>query len=145
MLLLLFRTYHKEGTNGELWREKQLLCHTIELPWQHNLPHISCIPEGMYTIVPRENERLGKHIAVLDVPGRKGILLHPANDARRELQGCLAPVKSHTGPGRGILSRQAMTDLLDYLQPAFEQDEKVQLLILNVSDQLKTLARPGQM
>jgi hypothetical protein len=144
MLLYLFRTYQKEGTNGELWRQQQLIGYTIELPWQQNLPHISCIPEGLYTLERRENERFGTHIAVLEVPGRAGILIHPANDALRELRGCLAPVKQLTGAGRGILSRQAMQDLLDYLQPAFDRGEKVQLLILNVQAQLKTLARPGQ-
>jgi hypothetical protein len=143
MLLFLFRTYFPEGTNGEIWREKQMICHTIELPWQQNLPNISCIPEGLYTLEARENDRFGQHIAIRNVPCRKGILIHPANDAQKELRGCMAPVKAHSGPGRGLLSRQAMTDLLDYVRPAFEQGEKVQLLILHVGDQLKTLARPG--
>jgi hypothetical protein len=32
MLLYLFRTYQKEGTNGALWRQQQLIGRTIELP-----------------------------------------------------------------------------------------------------------------
>jgi len=44
---------------------------------------------------------------VTGVKGRNLILLHPANDARTELKGCIAPVIKLDGPGRGSFSRKA--------------------------------------
>ncbi|HEY1113522.1 MAG TPA: hypothetical protein VGE66_08165, partial [Chitinophagaceae bacterium] len=35
-------------------------------------------------------------------------LVHPANDALKELRGCLAPVCRLSGAGRGLNSRIAM-------------------------------------
>ena len=68
------------------------VCKTIELPWEENLRNISCIPEGDYLLGLRHTERLGDHLVIEDVPGRQGILIHPANDAKKELRGCIAPV-----------------------------------------------------
>jgi hypothetical protein len=48
---------------------------------------------------------------VRGVPDRRFILFHPANDAQRELRGCLAPVSHITSPGKGLLSRNAMEKL----------------------------------
>jgi hypothetical protein len=107
MNLYLYRTYHPEGTDGMLYIEDALQCYTIELPWLDNQPRVSCIPEGTYRLVRRYSARHGWHLRVKGVRGRSLILLHPANDARKELQGCIAPVTNLTGPGRGIVSRQA--------------------------------------
>jgi len=38
-------------------------------------------------------------------------LIHPANDAQAELKGCIAPVTSFTGAGKGTSSRAAMHKL----------------------------------
>src|SRR5690606_274250 len=104
--LQLCRTYHPDGTNGNLYdNQGELLCHTIELPWLDNQVRISCIPEGTYRLTKRYSEKFRHHILLNDVPGRSYILIHPANDARRELAGCIAPVTRLTGPGRGEASR----------------------------------------
>jgi hypothetical protein len=42
-------------------------------------------------------------LQILNVPGRKYILIHPANEVLRELKGCIAPVRL-TGAGKGICS-----------------------------------------
>jgi hypothetical protein len=46
----------------------------------------------------------GRHLQILNVPGREYILIHPANEALRELKGFIAPVRLLTGAGKGICS-----------------------------------------
>src|SRR5262245_1146231 len=111
MELVLFRAYDPEGTNGELFHLGELVCYTIELPWRKNERGRSCIPEGRYRLKRRYSERYGYHLLVQEVPGRSLILVHPANDAAKELQGCLAPVSRLTGAGKGIESRAAFRKL----------------------------------
>lgn len=129
MRLSLIRIYGSTGTNGYLIHGKELICKTIELPWFNNKRSISCIPEGIYHLVDRYSQRFGRHLLVKDVPARDHILFHPANDAKRELRGCIAPVSKHTGPGRGTQSRVAMRKLLDRVLQVLERQEQI---ILNI-------------
>jgi len=126
MELELFRTYDARGTNGIL---SVTLCHTIELPWHGNQRNISCISEGRYEVVKRYTDQRGLHFMLPDVPGRAGILIHPANDAATELRGCIAPVTTLTAPGRGTESRKANEVLKALLLPAFERNEKVYITV----------------
>jgi hypothetical protein len=126
MELELTRTYYPEGTNGEL---KLMVCNTIELPWLHNQRRISCIPEGRYALKKRFTRKHQMHLLVLEVPGRDGILIHPANDAGSELMGCIAPVTTHTGPGMGGQSRLANEKLKALVLEALKRNEKVFITI----------------
>ena len=126
MELELFRSYDPEGTNGEL---KLVVCNTIELPWLQNQRHISCIPEGRYELVKQFAPKYGLHLLVLDVKGRDGILIHPANDARRDLRGCIAPVTTLTGAGKGSDSRVANEKLKVHVLEALDRNEKVFITI----------------
>lgn len=110
---MLYREYFPEGTNGELYHLGELVCYTIELPWRNNERRRSCIPEGRYRLKERYSERYGFHLALQEVPGRSAILVHPANDAGKELEGCLAPVSRLTGAGRGAQSRIALRRLMN--------------------------------
>jgi hypothetical protein len=47
--------------------------------------------------------------------------LHPANDARKELKGCIAPVTALTAPGKGTGSRKALEKLRSILYPAMQE------------------------
>lgn len=127
---MLKRTYHPKGTNGVLLLHGVPLCATIELPWQNNRPHVSCIPEGRYLLVQRSSVRMGQHLLVSSVPGRRFILLHPANNALLELKGCIAPVTTHTGPGKGIGSRKAMQVLLQQAAIVWAARQELYLRIL---------------
>jgi hypothetical protein len=129
MELTLNRVYDPEGTNGEIQHEGQLVCPSIELPWRDNRRSISCIPEGRYEIRKRFTEKRGQHLLVVGVPGRSGILIHPANDAQRELLGCIAPVTTVIGPGRGIQSRAANEQLKALVYAALDRQEKVFITI----------------
>lgn len=133
MELELFRTYYPDGTNGEIRHVGLLICHTIELPWLQNRRNVSCIPEGRYALRQRFTTKHGLHVLVVDVPGRSGILIHPANHAKTELRGCIAPVHELTGPGSGRQSRLANERLKDLVLDALEKGEKVYLNISGVA------------
>ena len=126
MELELFRTYDPDGTNGEL---KLVVCNTIELPWLQNQRNVSCIPEGRYELRKRFIKKFGLHLLVVDVPDRSWILIHPANDAKTQLKGCIAPVTQLTGPGRGSESRLANEKLKALVLEALERKEKVFITI----------------
>ena len=129
MILVLTRTYFPEGTNGKLECDGKLICNTIELPWRNNEKRVSCIPEGEYFIEKRYSVKFKWHLHVLDVPERSFILFHSANDAQKELNGCIAPVTKLSGPGLGLLSRQAFDKLRELVFKALENKESVLLLV----------------
>jgi len=129
MELLLQRQYFKEGTNSALFVNGHFICFMIELPWLNNKRQISCIPEGVYELKSRFSSRFGDHLQVLDVRQRNLILIHPANNASKELEGCLAPLSQLSGVGVGWSSRLAMQKILSLCHQAFERKEFISLTI----------------
>ncbi len=133
MELYLRRRYYPEGTNGEISYQRRTVCACIELPWRGNRRFISCIPEGRYRLVKLLHPRWGEQLALANVPGREGILLHPANDALTQLQGCIAPVAKCTAPGVGSYSRVALERLKDLVYPVLDAGEEVWLVVVEES------------
>jgi hypothetical protein len=131
MELQLIRTYHPHGVNGILLLNGEEICRTVELPWKNNQPRVSCIPEGTYRLRRRFTRRFKDHFEVMDVPDRKYILFHPANDAGKELRGCIAPVLQHTGEGKGSSSRAALERMKDRLYPLLDNGHGITLTIKN--------------
>jgi hypothetical protein len=129
MVVVLSRTYFPNGTNGKLESDGKFICYTIELPWKENETKVSCIPEGKYVIRKRYSRKYNWHLEVVDVPSRKGILLHPANNAQSELKGCIAPVSKLSGAGLGLMSRKAFVRLKKLVDKALDNREKVTLII----------------
>ena len=130
MNITIQRSYFPTGTNGKLYINGAFQCFTIELPWHQNSPRVSCIPEGKYLLRKRWSLRHGSHLQVTGVPGRELILLHPANDALRELKGCIAPVSSLMKmPGCGGGSRKALAKIYTVIAPAIGKKETVLLTI----------------
>ncbi len=101
---MLHRAYFEAGTNGTLFCSGTFLCHTIELSWKDNKRSISCIPEGQYKIVTRNSKRFQNHLMLKGVKNRRLILVHPANNAPKELEGCIAPVTYLRNPENFIYS-----------------------------------------
>jgi len=122
MELEILRTYHTGGTNGILTIDNSFQCYTIELPWRENLPQVSCVPEGRYELKRRYSSRFKAHLWVCGVPGRSLILLHPANDATKELEGCIAPVSRLCGEGKGEQSKAALRKLLQLVCGSLEKE-----------------------
>jgi hypothetical protein len=129
MVLLLSRTYFPDGTNGKLDCEGRFVCYTIELPWLDNAKRVSCIPEGEYFLRKRYSKKFRWHIEVADVENRSFILFHPANNAQKELNGCIAPVTKLSGAGLGLESRQAFIKLKSLVYKSLEREEKVLLIV----------------
>ena len=127
MELELIREYFPKGTNGELYEGSELVCFSIELPWKNNEVQISCIPEGRYELVKRFSKKFQWHLILLGVKGRKYILFHPANNALKELKGCIAPVTKLTGPGKGSDSRKACTKIYTKVFTALDKNAPVYL------------------
>lgn len=129
MVLVLKRTYFPEGTQGVLEWNGTIVCYTIELPWLGNQKRISCIPEGEYILQKRFSPKFQWHLHLRNVPGRDLILIHPANDAKMELLGCIAPVTLHTGIGKGSSSRKALDKLKAVVYKALAYDEEIKIRI----------------
>lgn len=129
MKITIIRTYGSKGTNGILYCNGTVLCKTIELPWKNNARKESCIPEGEYSLKLRYSAKYGWHVEVCGVPHRNLILVHPANNALKELKGCIAPVTTITGEGRGSQSRVAFKKLTDEVFPHLKCGSQVTLTI----------------
>lgn len=94
--LVLTRSYHPGCTLGMCVVGPQSFF-TIEQPWKDNAKGASCVPEGLYDLIPYESPKHGPtwylHSTLLDVggpeAGRSFCELHAANFAR-QLQGCIA-------------------------------------------------------
>lgn len=129
MKLELIRTYYPNGTNGEIFLEGNKVCSTIELPWKNNEAQVSCIPEGIYELKKRYSKKFGAHYLLLNVPKRSLILVHPANDAMKELKGCIAPVSFLTGEGKGANSRIALNRLKKLIDPLLAESKQIFLHI----------------
>jgi hypothetical protein len=125
MELELIRTYWFSGTNGKILFQDALLMYSIELPWKDNLARVSCIPEGRFELVKKWSPKFGSVSQLMNVPGRSGILIHPANDAMHELKGCIAPVSKITGAGKGSRSRMALEILTSLVYGALDRHEQV--------------------
>ncbi|MFD2557075.1 DUF5675 family protein [Sphingobacterium tabacisoli] len=127
--LQLQRKYGANGTNGTLTYQGQHICYTIELPWRDNLQRLSCIPVGTYKLAKRKYTKHGDQIGIPAVLGREAILIHAANDAQRDLQGCIAPVTAVTGEGKGTESRKALSELKALVYGLWDMGEEVYLVV----------------
>jgi hypothetical protein len=110
-MIELVRTYGDKETVGRIYFNGVEICQSIELPWLDNMTNKSCIPEGEYKLQHRHTEKYGDHLLIENVPGRTWILFHPANHAKKELRGCIAPVMEIRA-GHGMFSKVAIQILL---------------------------------
>ena len=88
---------------------RQWSCKTLEPAWKNNEKNVSCIPEGHYTLVPRESEKYGKHLLVSGTNPRDLILVHVGN-FRSDTEGCIC-----VGDFFADINRDGKTDITDSL------------------------------
>ncbi|GHE49699.1 hypothetical protein GCM10017764_35930 [Sphingobacterium griseoflavum] len=132
--MVLNRTYGEQGTNGQLSYQGQHICYTIELPDRNNIRRLSCIPESNYRLQKRVYTKHGEQIGIPNVLHREAILIHPANNAMKELMGCIAPVTTLTGQGTGTNSRAALAKLKALVYGLWQRGDEVFLLIKRAED-----------
>lgn len=100
-------------------------CFTIELDWKNNQRNISCIPKGRYIVTKHNSPKFKRTLLINNVPNRSGILIHSANRAITELQGCIAPVSRIEIDNQivGVSSRKALNNILAY-------DEQIKSILI---------------
>lgn len=122
MVIELQRLYRDTWTDGLIFIEGILLCRSIELRWANNERNVSCVPEGVYPVTIIQHPKFGECLQINGVKGRSGILVHVANDAQKELRGCIAPVFSLSGNGKGLHSRLALNYIIENLKNSEERE-----------------------
>ncbi|HET8550889.1 MAG TPA: DUF5675 family protein [Gammaproteobacteria bacterium] len=121
-------------TLGRLHANGLRTLYTVEDPWNHNTRGASCVPDGVYDLVPHStdahphtwallNPALGIYHEPGDKPpgvfGRWACLLHPGND-EGDVEGCICPgLHPCLSPWLGVQdSRDAMDLVRDYIGSA---------------------------
>ncbi len=127
MTIELQRFYQDGWTDGMILIKGVVVCQSIELKWANNARNISCVPEGAYPVSIIQHPKHGDCLRVDGVKGRSGILIHVANDAQKELRGCIAPVFSLTGNGKGQYSRLALTYIIENLRRSGEKKHFIKI------------------
>ena len=127
MLLELQRLYRDGWTDGMIFIHGILLCRSIELGWANNERNVSCVPEGVYPVAIIQHPKFVECLRIDNVKGRSGILMHVANDARKELRGCIAPVFSLTGNGRGQYSKLALGYIVENLKRSGDREHFIKI------------------
>jgi hypothetical protein len=126
--ITLHRNYFDHGVFSTLCDEfGNKLCHTIERPWLQNKKGVSCIPEGLYKLIPHQSPRMGncyaleseEHgVTVYGPSQRTHILIHKANKVS-QLEGCIAPGMTFgvlDGEWAVLSSSVAFNKLVEYLE-----------------------------
>jgi len=92
----------------------------LELPDRKNETGVSRINEGEYVCIKRNSNKYGDHFHVLDVEGRKYILIHIGN-YNTDTRGCLLPgsgLSDINGDGlKDVTGSGDTMDLLNDLLP----------------------------
>ena len=127
MVIELQRLYRDTWTDGLIFIKGILLCRSIELRWANNERNVSCVPEGVYPVAIIQHPKFGECLQVSGVKGRSGILVHVANDAQKELRGCIAPVFSLIGNGKGQHSKLALGYMIENLKRSGEKEHFIEI------------------
>jgi hypothetical protein len=119
------------STEGDFYIEDQLLCHSLELPWNNgeNLHDKNCILPGRYQVTidySPHHKQLWFHI--LNVPGRDEIRIDIANRPDQIL-GCIA-IGFTEGQDVILQSKAAWDKLFTLVQTALTK-EQVWITIVN--------------
>lgn len=105
---------------GMLLIRGQAIFLTLELPDSNNQQNISCIPAGTYTWVKKISSKTDNQptLALLNVQGRSGILVHWGN-SEEDTQGCILVGKALANFDGDICvtqSKVAWAELMKILQ-----------------------------
>ncbi|MEC4729010.1 DUF5675 family protein [Shewanella sp. D64] len=124
MKLTLITKSLRTGTFGELTYQGEILCVTVERQFENNMPNISCIPAGTYSLKKHISPKFGACFALenpnvgVTVEGpsqRTHCLMHVANWPE-QLSGCIAPGMSFHPTQWGVAnSRDALDMLMEQL------------------------------
>lgn len=114
-------------TKGVLIHDNDILCHTLELPWNNNQRNISCIPTGVYDVSKSNSDNFGSVLRFSSVLNRTGILFHAGNTTK-DTRGCILVGLDANSIGV-IHSKQAMYRILQRLPSTFKLTVKENLCL----------------
>lgn len=140
MKLLLFRdVLAPDFTLGRLTVDGDFFCYTLEDTCRFDgkkIPGKTCIPEGTYELAMTYSPKYAKRgkptmPRLMDVPGFKGILLHPGN-THEDTEGCiLVGMKRDVDAGTLSDSRIAFNSLYASLSVAHVNGEACEIAVIN--------------
>lgn len=123
-LLLKTKNVAGIGAFGELSIDGELFLCTVEREWKNNEKNVSCVPEGVYELIPHKSHRFGDcyalenknlGVTVYGPSQRSHCLFHVANFPK-ELQGCIAPgLRFHPSYWGVSESKKAFNKLMETL------------------------------
>lgn len=119
MKVILQRSaYSEDGVFGILSRDGIPLCLTCEDPWLDNQTNISCIPHGIYKVVPHNTNKYSDVWRLENVLDRSGILIHAGN-TEDDTHGCILVGKTigSLGGKPAVLSSVAALNYLRSILP----------------------------
>jgi len=118
MYTLARTSYTDKGTFGTLLAPDGVpLCLTLEDPWLDNQRNISCIPAGIYDVVPHNGEKYKGVWRLEGVHGRDAILIHAGNTTL-DTQGCILAGKSY-GVVKGLPAVISSQETISMLRGVF--------------------------
>ena len=121
MNLSLIRTFkHGEAIIGKLSVDGKYQCYTLERLGVE-------VPVGLYKIELTFSPHFHQLMPLLDVPGRVGIRIHPANYPK-QLEGCIAPGLSFQGASVNN-SNAAFEPLFNKIKDAIEAWQPVTISV----------------
>ena len=136
MILRRFRSDSK-GTFGTLELDGQVFF-TVERPWENNLPFVSCIPEGDYSLIPYKSDKYGNVLVMVNNElgithykephsNRYACLIHTANYPH-DVEGCIGLGDNYIEEKNMVTnSRQSIIDFYNIVSP----EETHELIIEN--------------
>ena len=98
------------------------------MKWANNERNVSCVTEGVYPLAIIQHPKFGECLQVSAVKGRSGILVHAANDAQKELRGCIAPVFSLMENGKGQHSKLALGYIMENLKRSGDKEHYLKII-----------------
>jgi len=117
---------NEHGTFGILSFEGKPLCNTLELPWKQNKPRVSCIPEGIYNVVPHTGTLFKNVWRLENVTGREAILIHYGNTVE-DILGCILVGQSFSTL-KGLPAVTHSRDTLDMLKQKLPKEFTLQVI-----------------
>ena len=115
-LTLIRRAYLPTGTYGTLYMPEGEAIWTIECPWKDNIPSVSCIPEGLYSLTKDTfKDKYPNYKVANPPPGRYAIEIHRANWVH-ELKGCIGVGLKLNRDLSLLASEEAMDWLMEVLE-----------------------------
>lgn len=140
MNLILRRHKSTEhSTIGELYRDGEFICYTLEDPVremvglpveQWKVKGDTAIPQGRYRVTITMSDRFKKELPLLNmVPGFSGVRIHTGN-THHDTEGCILPGEKVSGETI-VESRKAFAKVMGLIEVALTDGDDVWLEVRN--------------